>query len=161
MFPRPFFRMRYQMMISLRPCFSTEILRNPLIKGGLYPTSSYSVLWMRSHGVRYFLGAFRYQTVISLSGCFSAEILQNLLIKGGLYPTSSYDVLRMRFQGVISLAGVCTSTTCPWGHFSILCRTGQRFLLVFLEPLMRCNILRSKCLQPRHLTACRGLGVTE
>ena len=49
------------------------------------------------------------------------------------------------------------STTCPWGCFSVLCRIGQRFLLAFLEHAMRWDILRSKCLQPRHLLGMSGI----
>jgi len=72
-------------MISFPGCFSTELLQNLLIPCGLYPISSYGVLRIRSHGVRYFPGAFRYHMVILLPPCLSTELLQNLLIKGGLY----------------------------------------------------------------------------
>ena len=89
--------MRYQMMISLPGCFPTEILQNLLIIYGLYPTSIYGVLRIRSHRVRYFLGAFRYQMMISLPGCFLTEILQNLLITCGLYSKPSTVCSRLGF----------------------------------------------------------------
>jgi hypothetical protein len=91
--------------------------------------------------------------VISLSGCFSAEILQNLLIKGGLYlnEVSGGDL----FSGSLYEYDLSMGTL-----FDIMSHRPEIFA-GFLEPVMRCNILRSKCLQPRHLTACRGLGVTE
>jgi hypothetical protein len=144
-------------MTSLPGYFATEMLQNLLIKCGLYPTSIYGVLRIRSHEVRSLSGAFRYQMMISLPGCFATEMLQNLLIKCGLYPTSIYSVLRIRSHEVRSLSGAYMSTTCPWGCFSVLCRTGQRFLLAFLGHAMRCDILRSKCLQPRHLLGMLGI----
>ena len=101
----------------------------------------------------------RYQMVLSLSGFLSTEILQNLLNKVDCIRNHLRCAPDRISRGDIFVGGTYEDD-CPWGCFSVLCRTGQRYLLIFLEPGARCNIWCSQCLHSRHLLGMRGVDIT-